>query len=247
MSARRLILAALLALALLVPATASAAPSLSASFSPNKLKTATTITLGFDVGMTPEPLTGVELHLPRGVTAGFNTLGLETCDAAQLEARGAGACPRDSLVGRGKGLVSVPVGSEQVFEPLAVTVFMAPAVKETTTMLFYIKGTDPVISQLVFHGTMVGDAAPFGTLIGTDIPPVAGLPGSPAAALVSMTVELGPKNLRYTKKEHGKTVSFHPEGFDVPASCPAGGFPFAGAFTYADGSHQSATTKTPCP
>lgn len=248
MTARRLTFAALLLLlALIAPAAASAKPRMNASFSPNELGVNSTIKLGFDVGSVASPVVGVELHLPRGVTSGFNQLGVETCDGEQLQASGPSVCPRNSLVGRGRGAVSVPVGPERVLEPLAISIFMAPAVEEQTSMLFFVDGTDPVISQLVFHSVMLGDDPPFGAAITTEVPEVPGLPGSPPAALVSMQTELGPKDLRYTKQVNGKTVSFTPEGFSVPPTCPAAGFPFASTFTFANGTRESATTRVPCP
>jgi hypothetical protein len=33
----------------------------------------------------------------------------------------------------------------------------------------------------------------------------------------------------------------------VPSRCPAGGFPFAADFTYADGSSGNTINKVPCP
>lgn len=249
MRARAPMLAALLllALALIAPAGASAKPRMNASFSPNRLNTPSTITVGFNVGTVASPVVGVELQLPQGVTSGFNQLGVDTCDSEQLQAIGPSACPRNSVVGRGYGAVSVPVGPERVLEPLAISIFMAPAVEEQTSMLFFVDGTDPVISQLVFHSSMLGDEAPYGAMITTEVPEVPGLPGSPPAALVSMQTELGPKSLRYTKQVNGKTVSFSPEGFSVPPRCPAGGFPFASTFTFANGVRETATTRVPCP
>ncbi|MFT3864023.1 MAG: hypothetical protein QM729_07100 [Solirubrobacterales bacterium] len=234
-------------LALVLPASAGAALRVDASFRPDRLGASTAIKLGFHVGRTPSRLAGVALHLPPEITSGFNTLGLATCDASELEARGPHACPRDSLIGRGLGTVSVPFGLGAVLEPLTVDIFMAPAVKEQTRVLFYVEGSDPVITQLVFEGSMQGDKPPFGTLIEAEVPEIAGIPGSPAPALVSMQTELGPKDLRYTRVEDGKTVSFTPKGFNVPPSCPAGGFPFAAEFSFADGSRRSVSTRAACP
>ncbi len=247
MTARKFILVALLLLALATPGSAIAAPRLSASFRPDRPGAVTAIKLGFDVGRTPSRLVDMALHLPREITTGFSTLGLATCNSSQLQARGPSACPQNSVIGRGRGVVSMPFGSGAVLEPLTITIFMAPAVEEVTQVLFYVGGTDPVITQLVFQGSMLGDDPPFGTLLEAEVPEIPGVPGSPAPALISLQAELGPRNLRYTKKVNGKTVSFVPAGFSVPPTCPAGGFPFAATFTFADGGHQSALTRAPCP
>jgi hypothetical protein len=237
----------LLALVVVAPGSASAAPRLDASFAPATLNADAAIKLGFNVGKTPTRLTSAALHLPQEITTGANTLGLATCTESMLDARGPRACPQNSVIGRGRGTVSVPFGAEPILEPVEIEIFMAPAAEEKTRVLFYVEGSDPVIARLVLQGSMGGDAAPFGTLIKAEVPEIASLPGSPPAALVSMQAELGPRDLRYTKREHGKTVSFVPEGFKVPPTCPTGGYPFAATFTFADGHHESASTQAPCP
>jgi hypothetical protein len=246
---RRLAFGSLLLLLLVVgaPGSAAAAARVNGSFAPTKPAADTAVKLGFDVGRTPSRLAGIALHLPREITTVSNVLGLATCTVSLLAARGPRACPQDSVIGRGRGVVSVPFGATPILESVAIDIFMAPASEEVTRVLFYVEGTDPVISRLVFRGSMVGDAAPYGTLIEAEIPEIASLPGSPPAALVSMQAELGPRDLRYTKEENGKSVSFVPDGFEVPPTCPAGGYPFAATFTFADGHSESASTKAPCP
>jgi hypothetical protein len=233
----------------IMPASATAAEqsSLNASFSPDKLAKATTVGIGFQLKSGATPLTRLQLRLPTGVTAGFNTLGLETCTLAGLEARGSSACPSNALVGLGHAVVAVPLGSQQLLEPVSIKMFMAPAANEHTVFLFYADGSAPVIDRLVFQSVLFGESGVFGGRLDTAIPPVAGLPGSPDASVVSMQAEIGPKSLRYHTHSHGRTVTFTPEGFDVPARCPHGGFPFSGTFTFADGSEETATTRVPCP
>lgn len=229
------------------PGVAAATPRVNAGFAPTRPNADTAIKFGFNVGNPPARLVEAALHLPREITTGANVLGLATCTAATLQTRGPRGCPQDSVIGRGRGAVRVPFGSAPILEPVSIEIFMAPVVDETTQVVFFVDGSDPVIARLVFRGSMTGDAAPFGTLIEAAVPEIAGLPGSPPAALASMQVELGPRDLRYTKEEKGKTVSFVPAGFKVPPSCPAGGYPFAATFTFADGTHESASTKAPCP
>jgi hypothetical protein len=233
----------------LLPAGALAAggSQLSASLAPEALGKATTVGIGFQLRDTTSPLTELELRLPAGVTAGFNTLGLETCAVSTLEAQGPSSCPGNSVVGLGNAVVAVPLGSERLLEPVSIKMFMAPSVKEHTQFVFYARGTNPVIDQLVFEANLIGDSGLFGARLDASIPTVPGLPGSPVASVVSMQAQIGPKSLRYHVRRHGRTVAFTPEGFDVPASCPRGGFPFGAIFTFADGSHESAATQVPCP
>ncbi len=237
-----------LAAGVVAPTTAAASrAALRAGFAPERLGASTTIAIDFRVGQSSGPLTGMELRLPDGVTNGFNTLGEETCTAATLQTSGPGGCSPNALVGRGHAEVNVPIGSGDVGEPVTITVFMAPTKEEHTTMLFYASGISPVISQLVFESELLGDSGVFGAKLDLTLPPLAGLPGSPDAALVSLQTQIGPKDLKYYKRVHGVTVSYSPEGFDVPARCPRGGFPFAAMFTFANGASESASTRVPCP
>ena len=238
----------LLACALLPAVALSAGGSqLSASLAPEVLGKATTVGIGFQLRNATSPLTGLARRLPAGVTAGFNTLGLETCAVTELEAQGPASCPANSVVGLGDAVVAVPLGSEQLLEPVSIKMFMAPSVKEHTQFVFYARGTSPVIDQLVFEANLIGDSGIFGARLDASIPTVPGLPGSPVASVVGMQAQIGPKSLRYHVRRHGRMVTFTPEGFDVPASCPRGGFPFGAIFTFANGSHESATTRVPCP
>jgi hypothetical protein len=250
----RRLLVALLALGVWLPSGALASQTATLSptrFEPDRLGASTTVTIGFRIatpsGETPSPLVDVELSLPAGVTAGFNTLGLASCSPATLQERGASGCSPDAFVGRGSALVEVPFGAGVLYESVKTAILMGPLVDGHTAMSFYASGTSPVIAHLVFPTLFLGNAAPFGALLNTSIPPIAGLPGAPDVALVSMQSSIGPKGLKYYKRVHGATVAFAPEGFDVPSTCPAGGFPFAARFTFDDGSTESATSTAPCP
>lgn len=251
MTVRRSLIA-LLALSVLLPASACGAGGsrLQASFSPDRLGAGTTITLAVRVGQPSggaSTLARVGLSLPAGVTAGFNALGIATCVPATLEQAGPDGCSPNSLLGRGSAVVSVPIGAEAVFERVSMSIFMAPASEGHTTMEFYARGTSPVISQLVFQGRLLGAGAPFGGEIDTTIPPIAGLPEAPAPSLVSMQVQIDPKDLRYYKRVHGILVAYAPAGFDVPTRCPKGGFPFAATFTFVNGRSETVESRAPCP
>ena len=132
-----------------------------ASFDPANPGASTTITVAFHVGAADvaslAPLTAVQVRLPAGVTAGLDTLGMATCTLATLQLKGPGGCSPNSLMGRGSAIAAVPLGSETLSEQVAITIFMAPALDERTTMLFYASGTNPIISQNVFQGSLLTD------------------------------------------------------------------------------------------
>jgi hypothetical protein len=248
---RVVLLVAVIAGLLSTNAFAAEKAGVNAGFAPESPGKKSTVTIGFQIGSAQGPdvthLTSVALRLPNGVTNGFNTLGPETCDVTKLELQGLTGCPSNSVVGIGTAVVSVRLGSGQVFEPVKLVILMAPAKDEQTELLFYSLGTKPVISQLVFHALLLGDEKPFGALIEASIPPIPALPGEPDAALISMQAVIAPKSLLYHKREHGVTVAYAPEGFDTPPKCPQGGYPFAATFTFASGAKESASTRVPCP
>lgn len=222
-----------------------------ASFHPAHPGASTTIVISFHVGaqdtMSLSPLTGVEVRLPAGVTSGLDTLGMATCTQQTLQLKGPGACSPNSVMGRGSATVAVAFGSEIVNERVAVTIFMAPAVDDRTTLLFYASGTTPVISQNIFRGFLLSDTGLFGARLEAMLPLVAGLPGSPDVAIMSMRTAIGPKGLKYYKQVHGVTVAYTPRGFEVPASCPKRGFLVSVRLGFADGRGETTSNRIPCP
>jgi hypothetical protein len=253
MRARRQLVRALAILTLCVGAHTSDAAARGAeaqlSFHPATPGESTTVALAFRTGSAAirAPLASVELRLPAGLDLSSSNLGVATCNPASLGALGPGSCPPDSAIGRGSATVSVPFGTGSIAEQIVMEIFMAPAVAEHTTMVFYAHGEQPIISQLAFEGTLLGDAAPFGARLDTTIPPLAGLPAGPDATLTSMRAEIGPRGLTYYRRSHGSFVPYKPTGFGLPRSCPRGGFPFAAVLTFADGEREVATSQTPCP
>ena len=88
---------------------------------------------------------------------------------------------------------------------------------------------------------------PLGSISALTMPPIAGLPGEPDATVVRMQTSIGSKGVTYYKNVHGARVAYTPKGVILPLRCPAGGFPFAATFMFADGSKESVSTKSPCP
>jgi hypothetical protein len=241
-------------LAVLAPASAWAVSenaTLNASFSPNRLGAPTTITFGFHLatteGTAPPPLTGVDLEMPAGMNYTTTTLGLAICQPAELAAKGLAGCPPNSRLGYGSAEVEVPFGTGSGHEIPEVQAVSGPSPKGNLTVLFYANGQYPVYAQLAFSGEVLPDSGHFGSQLATTVPLIASVPGGPDVSVVSVTSTIGPSHLTYYKHVHGRRVSFHPRGVAVPERCPHGGFPFAAAFTFLDGSHTSAQTTVPCP
>jgi hypothetical protein len=225
--------------------------TLNASFSPDRLGASTTIGFGFHVqtseGVAPPPMTGVDLHMPAGMNFTTTTLGLAICQPNALLASGISGCPVNSHIGSGSALVEVPFGTGSGHEVPEVQALMGPPHNGNLVILFYANGQEPVYAQLVFTGEVLPQFGTFGSQLATTVPPVPSVPGGPDVSVVSVTATIGPGNILYVKREHGKIVHFHPRGVSVPEHCPNGGFPFSAEFSFQDGSHASASTTVPCP
>jgi hypothetical protein len=225
--------------------------TLTASFSPDRLSTSTTIGFGFHVqtaeGTAPPPMTAVDLRMPAGMNFTSTTLGLAICQPAALMAEGTSGCPVNSRIGFGTALVEVPFGTGSGHEIPELDAMMGPPSKGNLVILFYADGKEPVYAQLVFSGEVLPQFGAFGSELATTVPPVPSVPGGPDVSIVKVAATIGPSHILYVKRVHGKTVHFHPKGVSVPEHCPKGGFPFSAEFAFQDGSHTTASTTVPCP
>lgn len=242
------------ALACLLPSGALAVSedaTLHASFTPDRLGAATTIGFSFHLstsdGVAPPPLTSLDLRMPAGINYTTTTLGLALCKPATLLAHGASACPANSRLGYGNAYVEVPFGTGAGHELPEVEAFSAPSPKGNLVVLFYANGLEPISAQLAFTGEVLPDTGSFGSHLASTIPLVTSVPGGPDVSIVTVTATIGPRHLTYYKRVHGHRVPFRPRGVSVPERCPAGGFPFAAAFSFQDGSSTTAKTTVPCP
>jgi hypothetical protein len=225
--------------------------TLHASFQPDRLGAGTTIGFSFHLatsdGTAPPPLTALDLRMPAGINYTRTTLGLALCKPAVLLARGAGGCPANSRLGYGSAFVEVPFGTGAGHEIPEVQAFSAPSPKGNLVVLFYANGLEPISAQLAFSGEVLPDTGSFGSRLDSMIPLVTSVPGGPDVSIVTVTATIGPQHLTYYKRVHGRRVAFHPRGVSVPERCPTGGFPFAAAFAFQDGSSTTARTSVPCP
>lgn len=242
----------LLPLLLASPCTAQAAQRvrLYASFTPDRPGVSTTITFGFAVtsakGHVPSPLQRVDLHLPAGIGIVRNTLGTAVCEPSHLYANGPNGCPRDSKVGYGTALAEVPYGPLAVHEKATINAYRGESEGENLTVLFFAEGWSPVFADIVFPGQLLQDSNPYSESINTQIPLVPSLPGGANVSIVQFQSTFGPEHLLYDREVNGELVYFHPRGVTVPLTCPSAGYPFAGDFSFEDGTRFTAHTSVPC-
>jgi hypothetical protein len=175
------------------------------------------------------------LRFPTGLNVEIPLL--RSCDIRRLRARGPSGCPSASHIGGGHALAEVHAGSQTIAEHITLWVFLGPLHNLSPTFLILGRGYTPFNEHVVLSGSTVSDSPPFGEDLAISIPPIHTLPLEPDASMVSMSLSVGSTS---PHASHAATVV-------VPRHCPAGGFPFAATFTYADGFSSQASARTHCP
>jgi hypothetical protein len=221
--------------AAVTPTTAAISPSLS----PDRLgaKAALNFTVQFGGGElgVPSPVRRAVVHFPPGLR--LHIPSLRSCTRARLQADGAHGCPARSQIGAGHALADVHVGSEVENEEATVWVFLGPPQNGNPTIEILGQGYTPLDQRVVITGTVLPDNPPYGEELVMSVPPIPTIPLEPDASTVSLALTIGGRHFQ----------AHNPNTVVVPSSCPAGGFPFATDFTYADGSTSSTAATAPCP
>jgi hypothetical protein len=224
----------------LASARAETLATLTPSLSPDRLgaKGALTLTIRYAGGEfgVPSPVRRAVVKFAAGL--GLDIPSLRSCSAARLRARGASGCPAQSKIGSGHALVEAHAGSQLITENITLWVFLGPLQNFQPTFEVLGQGYTPLRERVVLSGTVIPDHVPYGEELVMDIPPIFTLPLEPDASVATLTLTVGTSTHRLARDAN--TVV-------VPGSCPAGGFPFAAEFTYADGSTGSALATSPCP
>lgn len=233
-------------------ASAAAAPSarLRVVFVPDRPGQRTTIELSLRVGGAgggpPPPLSSFDLRLPTGMGIATTTLGQENCEPARLIEAGLQGCSPNARLGFGNATAVVPVGARDVAERAALYPLMGPPRENLVEVLFYVQARAPVFAQLVLPGVVAEDSGPYGERLETQVPLVQAWPEGPYLALQTFNSTIGPLHLFYVRGSGRKTVRYRPRGIRIPASCPAGGYPFAASLTFVDGTHVESSYRVPC-
>lgn len=219
------------------PTSASITPSLS----PDRLgaKAALTLSIQYSGGPfgVPAQVRKSIVRFPAGMT--LEVPSLHSCSAVRLRSRGSAGCSARSQLGSGNALVETHAGSETISEHVALRAFLGPPDNFEPTFEILAQGRTPVDERVVFTGSVaVSNDAPYGEELVMSIPPVPSLPLEPDASIVTFSLTVGASGSR---RPHARDAVL------VPTVCPAGGFPFAAEFTYADGAVTDAQARIPCP
>jgi hypothetical protein len=238
---RVLALAALAASCCCVPASTSAEAStgagIHASLLPDRLGASAAVTFEFrfseDEEGVPQPLSGVLLELPAGL--GINLRGAPICSTGSLQSRGPSGCPSRSLLGRGTAVLEVRPGSQILPEQVSISVFRGPNRHNRPTLEIFGQGQTPLYESSISTAVLGPDSAPYGSRLAISIPPIPTLTLEPNASFQSFSLTIRGPGARGAS------------AVTVPRRCPAGGFPFAASFAFADHSTASAATAVACP
>jgi hypothetical protein len=215
----------------------TAGPStLVASFTPDRLGGKGALSLTIRYGESTVPLRRTVLRLPAGL--GIEIPHLRECSIARLRARGAHGCSTQALLGHGRAVALARVGSQTLSENVSLWLFLRSLDNPQPTFEVLGQGYTPFDERVVLTGTASPDTAPYGEDLIVSSPAIPTLPLEPAASLATLSLTVGAARPRDPRTAN--TIV-------VPSSCPAGGFPFAADFTYADGTTSTATTTIPCP
>ncbi len=223
-----------------IPPSGETSATITPVLSPDRLDAKGEITLtihytGGELGV-PSPVRRAVLQLPAGLTLDIPSL--RSCSTARLEARGARGCPRQSEIGTGQALVEANLGAQPITETATLRAFLGPLDNLQPTFEILGQGYTPIGQEMVLTATTLPDRPPYGEQLVMSIPPIPSIPPEPDASISSFSLTIGSDSPH--RPRDANTIL-------IPSSCPAGGFPFAGQFTYADGSDGGALARVPCP
>jgi hypothetical protein len=221
------------------PALAETSATIAPSFSPDRLGARGALTLTVDYSGEfglPSPVRTSVIELPAGL--GIDIPSLRSCSATRLRTQGASGCPAQSQIGSGYALLEGDAGSQLISENVRLWVFLGPLHGFQPTFLVLAEGYTPLEERIVLSGNVKPAAAPYGEELAMSIPEIPTLPLEPDASVATLTLTVGTRAQRLTRGANAVVV---------PASCPAGGFPFATESSYADGSVSSDLATASCP
>jgi hypothetical protein len=215
---------------------------LNAQFSPERLGSATAMSVGFRISgpSAPPPLTGMNVAYPANLGLATSGLGVAACSARVIETLGPEACPANSKMGSGTAVVEIPIGPSLVTENVALVVFAGPSPDGYLHLLVSASGATPVLAEVVMMGVVRAGR------LNIVVPAIPSLPEAPYVSVARMHITLG-GNLTYYETVDGARVPYRPAGVGLPGSCPRGGFAFAATFAFSNGSRSRARTAIPCP
>lgn len=236
-----------------MPGGALGAPSvrMHATLSPETPGRSTTIGVRIEISpggeLVPPPLVSSRLRYPTGLNVQLSGLGIEACGMITLELLGPQSCPPDSRMGYGSAVAEAPIKGEVFHETAKIAILRANEDAGHQALLLYIYGETGVNADVPLLADLLPDPKPFGGLLDIHVPVIETFPEGPDLSVTELLMVLGPANLTYYERVHGRRVAYKPAGITLPGRCPRGGFPFSVQLGFLDGSQAVGTTAVPCP
>jgi hypothetical protein len=210
------------------------------SFLPERLGSPTAFSFAFTLegaeAEVPPPLSRMVVDLPAGL--GFNLSAAATCPPSRLRRGRPAACPARSLIGRGHAMLEVHAGSQAIGEEALLWALRTPNRGGQASFAVFGQGQTPLDQHSTSIAVVSPDRAPYGSKLTISMPPIPTVMYEPDASIISFSLTVG--------AAHGRSRT-HAFAVTVPRRCPAGGFPFAADFAFADGTSATATARIPCP
>jgi hypothetical protein len=183
----------------------------------------------------PSPVLRSVLKFPAGLS--LDIPNLRSCTVARLEMLGVSGCPAQSQIGGGHAVVEEYLGAQLAVENVTLWAFLGPLRNLQPTVEIFGESYAPLGEQMVLSANALSTRAPYGEGLELALPPIPTVPSGPNASILTFSLAIGATKHR---RADANAVL-------VPSRCPAGGFPFAAEFTYADGSTGRAVATVPCP
>jgi hypothetical protein len=180
-------------------------------------------------GSKASPATRTVVSFAKGIK--FNSTKFPTCDQTALEQNGPSGCPKGSQVGKGSATVDA--------RPVIATPIQGQTLgfnAKGKTILLYTVTTVPISTSTTLVGKLKSASGKFGAKLDVTIPPLPTLPGQPNA-----TIQRFQLTTKATIKKGGKRYSY----VEAPTTCKKS-WPFAGKFSFEDGTTLSATATVKC-
>jgi hypothetical protein len=197
--------------------------------------------------LVPPPLISGLLRYPAGLDVQLSGLGIEACSISTLEAFGPQSCPPDSRMGYGSAVAEAPIKGEAFHETAKIAILRAAEDAGHQALLLYVYGETGVHAEIPLLADLLPDPKPFGGLLDIHVPVIETFPQGPDLSVTELWMVLGPANLVYYERLHGRRVAYRPAGIPLPGHCPRGGFPFSVSMGFLGGSQASGATSVACP
>jgi hypothetical protein len=209
-----------------------------------------TLRLRIDPRRHPTPVTALRIRYPAALGIATSGLGLAACrpsvrqfELVMVDGVGLGGCSPNAVMGHGDARAQVRVGTLKIGATAYLTVLAGPVTDGRMSLVTYVIGQNPFGVRLAYAG-QVTDAPPGHEELSMAFPAIPGIPEDASFALTQVSMTIGSDRITYRGRDG---VRYHPDGIQLPARCPRGGFTFDARLDFQDGTQTTVVARTRCP